>query len=117
MAEEFIRPEIKELKDYVPGKNPEQPGVIKLASNENPYGPSSKALNAILIEEKNLHIYPDQKSTMLREALAKKLGLSSENIIIGNGSDDLMQIAASTFLRPGEEVIISENTFSVYEHV
>lgn len=117
MAEELIRSAIKGIKDYVPGKTPKEPGIIKLASNENPFGPSPKALAAIIKEEKNLHIYPDQKSILLREALANKLGLLSENIIIGNGSDDLMQIAASTFLQPGEEVVIPENTFSVYEHV
>lgn len=117
MAEDLIRPTIKEIKDYVPGQTPKKPGVIKLASNENPFGPSPKALSAIIKEEKNLHIYPDQKSLLLREALAKKFGLSVGNIIIGNGSDDLMQIAASTFLQPGEEVVLPENTFSVYEHV
>lgn len=117
MGDDLVRPAIKELKDYVPGKNPAQPGVIKLASNENPFGPSPKALEAIVKEEKNLHIYPDQKSILLREALAKKFGLKDTNIIIGNGSDEIMQLAAATFLKPGEEVIVSENTFSVYEFV
>ncbi len=113
--EEFIRPEIKGIKDYTPGKT--VPGLIKLASNENPFGPSPKALEAIKKAGKTLHIYPDQKSTLLREALAKKFGLKENNTIIGNGSDEIMQIAAATYLKSNEEVIISKNTFSVYEFV
>ncbi|MDI6732099.1 MAG: histidinol-phosphate transaminase [Candidatus Margulisbacteria bacterium] len=115
--EEFLRPAVKEIKDYVPGKNPTSPGVVKLASNENPFGPSPKALEAIEKEAKNLHIYPDQKSLLLREALAKKLAVETDNLIIGNGSDEIMQIAAATYLKPGEEVIVSAHTFSVYEFV
>ena len=115
MAEEFIRPAIKNLQEYVPGKTPEKAGVIKLASNENPFGPSPLALAAIIKESKRLHIYPDQKSIVLREALSKKLGVKSDNIIAGNGSDEIMQLAAATFLRPGEEVIIPAHTFSLYK--
>ncbi len=115
MNEEFVRPAVKKLKDYVPGKNPTEPGVIKLASNENPFGPSPLALKAIAKEAKALHMYPDQKSILLREALSEKLRIDEECIIIGNGSDEIMQIAAQTFLKPGEEVLVPENTFSVYE--
>jgi len=114
---ELIRPAIKGLKDYVPGKNPNKPGVIKLASNENPFGPSPKALEAIAQETKTLQRYPDQKSILLREALAKKLGVRDTSLVVGNGSDEIMQLACATFLKPGEEVIISENTFSLYEFV
>lgn len=117
MDDSLLRPPVKEIKDYVPGKTPTEPGMIKLASNENPFGPSPKALEAIAKEAKNLHIYPDQKSLLLREALSKKFGISADGIIIGNGSDEIMQIAAATYLKPGEEVIISGNTFSVYEFV
>jgi len=117
MAEKFVRPEIEGIAEYVPGKTPAKPGVIKLASNENPFGPSPRALEAIAKESKNLQIYPDQKSKLLREALAKKFGLAAENIICGNGSDDIMQVLAATYLNPNDEVIISKNTFSVYELV
>ena len=117
MAEKFVRPEIEGIAEYVPGKTPAKPGVIKLASNENPFGPSPKALEAVARESKNLQIYPDQKSKLLREALAKKFGLAAENIICGNGSDDIMQVLAATYLNPNDEVIISRNTFSVYELV
>ncbi len=106
MAEEFIRPVIKELKEYIPGKTPKEAGIVKLSSNENPFGPSPKALEAFAKEAKNLHIYPDQKSILLREALARKLKVEEGSIIIGNGSDEIMQLAAATFLRPGEEALI-----------
>ncbi len=115
--DKFVRPAIKGIKEYIPGKNPKKAGVIKLASNENPFGPSPKALEAIAKEAQRLQVYPDQKSTLLREALAKKLKIKEDCIICGNGSDEIMQMAAATFLKPGEEVIISENTFSIYELV
>jgi histidinol-phosphate aminotransferase len=116
-VDELIRPAVAGLPDYVPGKTPKEPGIIKLASNENPFGPSPKALEAIAREAKNLHIYPDQKSFLLREALAKKFGLPADCVICGSGSDDLLQIIGATYLNPGDEVIISKNTFSIYELV
>lgn len=105
---------IKEIAEYAPGKNPEKPGDIKLASNENPFGPSPKALQAILKETKKLMVYPDQKSNLLRNAISKKLKIHPQSIIAGNGSDDLMQILASAFLSPADEVVVPENSFSVY---
>lgn len=117
MSEVPIRKEVEGIKDYIPGKTPKEPGVVKLASNENPFGPSPKALEAIVKESKNLQIYPDQKSILLREALAKKFGVPDDCIICGNGSDDIMQILAATYLNPEDEVIISKNTFSIYELV
>jgi len=113
MLDDFVRQAVKNIKDYTPGGS--SPGAIKLASNENPFGPSPKALEAISKAAPRLHVYPDQKSIELREALAKKLKLSEDNIIIGNGSDEIMQLASATFLRPGEEVIIPAHTFSLYE--
>lgn len=117
MKDDLVRPAVEGIPEYVPGKTPKEPGIIKLASNENPFGPSPKALEAIAREAKNLQIYPDQKSILLREALAKKFGLPDDCVICGNGSDDLLQIIGATYLNPGDEVIISKNTFSVYELV
>ncbi|OGB89005.1 histidinol-phosphate transaminase [candidate division WOR-1 bacterium RIFCSPHIGHO2_01_FULL_53_15] len=113
----LVREPVKNIPEYIPGKTPKEPGVVKLASNENPFGPSPKALEAIADEAKKLQIYPDQKSSLLREALAKKFGLADQNVICGNGSDDLLQIIGATYLNPGDEVIIAKNTFSVYELV
>jgi histidinol-phosphate aminotransferase len=112
-----IRKEVEAIKDYIPGKTPKEPGVVKLASNENPFGPSPRAVKAIGEEAGKLQIYPDQKSTLLREALASKLGVGVDNIICGNGSDDIMQVLASTYIEPGDEVVVSKNTFSLYELV
>jgi histidinol-phosphate aminotransferase len=117
MSDIPIRKEVEAIKDYIPGKTPKEPGVVKLASNENPFGPSPKALAAIAAETKNLQIYPDQKSTLLREALGKKLDISPDCLICGNGSDDIMQVIASTYIEPGDEVVVSKNTFSLYELV
>jgi histidinol-phosphate aminotransferase len=115
MKGDLVRPGVKGIVEYLPGKTPTEPGIAKLASNENPFGPSPKALEAIAREAKNLHTYPDQKSRLLRDALAKKLNLMEACIICGNGSDDLMQIIGATYLNPGDEVVIAKNTFSVYE--
>lgn len=124
MNKEPIRKEIEKLKPYVPGKSAAEvekelkiTSIVKLASNENPLGPSPKALELIKRRLNDLSIYPDQHSIELKEALAKKLGLDMKNIIIGNGSDEIMQLAAATFLSAREEAIISENTFSTYEFV
>ena len=117
MKDDLVRPAVAGIAEYVPGKTPREPGIIKLASNENPFGPSPKALEAVAREAANLHIYPDQKSILLREALAQKFGLMADCVVCGNGIDDLLQIIGATFLNPGDEVVISKNTFSVYELV
>lgn len=122
MIDDSIRKELKDLKPYIPGKQVSEvevelniTSVIKLASNENPLGPSPAALAAIQKKAKDLNVYPDQTSIELREALSKKLGMDKGCVIIGNGSDEIMQLAAATFLSAGEEALISENTFSTYE--
>ena len=69
----LIRPGLENLPPYIPGESPRQAGVIKLASNENPLGPSPKALEAIKKYLKDTYLYPDQYSLVLKEALAKKL--------------------------------------------
>lgn len=113
--EEIIRAAVKEIPEYIPGKAIK--GAIKLSSNENPFGPSPKALKAIAKEAKKLQTYPDQKVSLLRQALAKKHKALPENIVCGNGLDDVLQIIAATYLNAGDEVIISKNTFSLYELV
>ena len=122
MVDDAIRKELNNLKPYVPGKNVREveielniTNIIKLASNENPLGPSPKALEAVQKKLKDCSVYPDQTTIELREALAKKLGIDKDCLIIGNGSDEIMLLAAATFLSAGEEVLISENTFSTYE--
>jgi histidinol-phosphate aminotransferase len=112
MEGKLLRAAVREIPEYIPGKSAK--GAIKLSSNENPFGPSPKALKAIAQEAKKIEVYPDQKSVLLCQTLAKKLKLSPDNIICGNGSDDIMQIIAAAYLNAGDEVIISKNTFSLY---
>lgn len=124
MKDELSREAIGKLPLYIPGKQVDEvtkefkiKEVVKLASNENPFGPSPKAVEAIIKDLGTSSVYPDQHHTLLREALAKKWGLSKDNFICGNGSDEIMSLIAQVFLNAGEEVILSRNTFSMYEFV
>lgn len=123
MVEKSVRKSVKKLKPYVPGKGKEEAKragaieIIKLASNENPLGPSPKALKMIQKRIKDLSVYPDQYAQEVKTALEKRLGIENNNLIIGNGSDEIMQMVGAAFLSAGDEAIISENTFSTYEFV
>ncbi|MFH1709660.1 MAG: histidinol-phosphate transaminase [bacterium] len=124
MPKEPIRPNIGNIKPYISGKPIEEAerelrisGVIKLASNENPLGPSPKALEAVNKYSKDISLYPDQNCYELNRLLAEKLGMPPGNIAIGNGSDELMLLIALAYISAGDEAIISLNTFSTYEMV
>lgn len=113
---------IAHLVPYVPGKPIEEvqrelgiQEVVKLASNENPLGPSPKALEAIAQMAPKLHLYPDISSRTLRLALAKKLDIAPESLVFGNGSDDIIHLLGVTFLEPGDEVIQADPSFVRYE--
>jgi len=113
---------IAKLKPYAPGKPIEElereygiSGSIKLASNENPIGPSPKALEAIRGALKNLHRYPDGSNYYLRKRLAEKLKVSVNQIVLGNGSNEIIELLVRTFLREGDEVVIPEASFLMYE--
>jgi len=97
---------------YKPGVLKE--GVLKLSSNENRLGPSPKAIEAILHSINNVNIYPDGSCRILKETLADKLGYKTENLIVGNGSDELMTLIAATYISDGDNAITAENTFSEY---
>jgi len=110
------------IKPYEPGKPIEEvereldlTDVIKLASNENPLGPSPAALKAVVEQLPRLHYYPDMHSHRLREALAKKYGLDMDMVIVGNGTDELMTLVALAYLNPGDEAVIAQPTFAEYE--
>jgi histidinol-phosphate aminotransferase len=114
------RKTVEHLEEYVPGKR--RSGTVKLSSNENPLGPSPRALSAIAEWAGALNVYPDGFATELRSALAERIRtesgedkIAAENIIVGNGSDEVLLITAGTFLNPGERAIIPEHTFSQYE--
>jgi histidinol-phosphate aminotransferase len=89
--------------------------VYKLASNENPYGPSAKVMEAIIAAAGEINRYPDGGCFHLRKILSEKLSVHEDKIVFGNGSDELIILALKAFVRPGEEVILSHPTFLVYK--
>ena len=91
--------------------------IIKLASNENPMGISPFAKKAINDASSEIHRYPDGNGYYLKEALSKKFLLDTRQIIIGNGSNDILELAARTFVTKGDQVLYSEHAFAVYKIV
>src|SRR5438034_8221405 len=115
--------QLRDLNVYEPGKPIEEtarelgvePGaIVKLASNENPLGPSAKAIQAMRVALENAHLYPDGGGFYLRKAIAAKLGLAPQNIILGNGSNEVIEFLGHAFLNLGADVITSEYAFIVY---
>ncbi|MDP2646127.1 MAG: histidinol-phosphate transaminase [Desulfobacterales bacterium] len=120
----FIPDYILSIKPYVPGKPIEELereyGIghsIKLASNENPLGPSPKALKAIEGALKRLNRYPDGGGYDLVRKISEKLNLSPENVVLGNGSDDIIGMLARAILTPGVEAVLPRSSFLMYEIV
>ncbi|MGD2081161.1 MAG: histidinol-phosphate transaminase [Nitrospirota bacterium] len=120
----MIRPpeHVSAIEPYVPGKPVEElerelgiKGSVKLASNENPAGPSKKALEALTPEVMgDLNRYPDGGAFYLTKALVERHGVSEDQIILGNGSNELIDIAVRTFMRPGDEAVMAWPSFVVY---
>ncbi len=105
----LIRPLVQRLHAYVPGEQPKIPGLIKLNTNENPYPPSPKVLAAVKAAvDGRLRLYPNPTASALREKLAKLHGCAPENIIVGNGSDELLALATRTFVEPKDGFLISK---------
>ncbi len=112
------------LVPYEPGKPIEETArelgldpdeIIKLASNENPLGPSPKAKEAMIAEVEKAHFYPDGGGYRLRVALAQKHGVAFENIVLGNGSNEIIELLCHSFLKPGAALIAAEHAFVVYQ--
>jgi histidinol-phosphate aminotransferase len=109
------------IAPYEPGKPIEElereygvHDAIKLASNENPCPPSEKVQKAIIAQLRHLNRYPDGSGFYLRQALAKKHGFTQDQIVLGNGSNELIELAVRTFLKPGDEAIVPHPSFVVY---
>jgi histidinol-phosphate aminotransferase len=119
---------VDQVPEYIRGLVPYQPGKpieevereygisnsSKLASNENPLGPSAKAIGAIRAKLDQLHLYPDGDCFYLKSALASKLGIDAERLIFGNGSNELIELAVRTFMLPGDEAVMARQAFLVY---
>ncbi len=100
----LIRPLVRKLHAYVPGEQPKIPGLIKLNTNENPFPPSPKVLAAVKAAvDGRLRLYPNPTAQLLREKLAKLHRCRPENIIVGNGSDELLALATRAFVEPAPE--------------
>lgn len=115
---------IERLIPYVPGKPIEEverelgiKNAVKLASNENPLGPSPKGIKMMKKYIKQIHRYPEGGCFYLAEKLAKKLGVSPDNLLFGNGSNEVLEIIGRTFYEPGDEIVFSEYAFIVYKLV
>ncbi len=118
----LAREAIYKIKPYVPGKPVEEverelgiKNVLKLASNENPLGPSPKAVEALKQSASGVNFYPDGNCFYLKEALAEKLHCSLTELIVGNGSDEVLSFITAAYLNPGEEIIMGSPSFSEYD--
>ncbi|MBM3212181.1 histidinol-phosphate transaminase [Candidatus Poribacteria bacterium] len=124
MKKQLARESVLTIMPYQPGKPIEEvarelgipePDIIKLASNENPLGPSPLGIQAIKDSADKVWLYPDGDCYYLKQALWKHLNFKPGNLILGNGSNEILMIIADTFINPGDEVIYSEQAFVVYE--
>jgi histidinol-phosphate aminotransferase len=121
---ELARPCIKDIQPYEPGKPIEElqrelglEDIVKIASNENPLGPSPKAVKAIMKIADQLNRYPDGGCFYLKKRLARFLNVEPSSIIIGNGSNEIIEFVARAYLNEGEEVVIADPTFLIYKIV
>jgi histidinol-phosphate aminotransferase len=119
----YANQQLRDLVAYEPGKPVEDLArelgiapdkIIKLASNENPLGPSPRARQAMIETLERAHFYPDGGGYYLREAIAAKLGLAMNNVILGNGSNEIIEFIGHAYLQPGDEVVVARHSFAVY---
>lgn len=116
------RPCLESITPYVPGKPIEEVerelglnDVVKMASNENPLGPSPLAVEAIKEYLHKINFYPDGNCYYLKRALAEHYNLEEKNIVVGNGADELITLVGAAYLNPGDEIIMAKPSFSEYD--
>jgi histidinol-phosphate aminotransferase len=118
-----LSPFLKTLPVYQPGRPIEEvareldlaaDSIIKVASNENPFGPSPLALAAMQKVLGNLNLYPDGNAFYLKQKLAAKLGVETMNLILGNGSNEIIEFVSHVLLAPGDDVVVSQFCFAIY---
>ena len=123
MLKNIALPHIAGLAVYEPGRPIEEvarelhlrpSSIIKLASNENPLGPSPKALAAIQAAAASVHLYPDGNAFYFKRRLADKLNVEPAHLILGNGSNEIIEFIGHAFLKPGDEVVTAGHAFAVY---
>ena len=121
---DLANPQLRDLAVYEPGKPIEETArelgidpseIVKLASNENPLGASPKAIQVMRAALENAHLYPEGSGFCLTRAIAAKLGLKPENVILGNGSNEIIEFLGHAFLNQGDDVITCQYAFIVYK--
>ena len=106
---------VKELTPYVPGEQPKLSQLVKLNTNESPYGPSPKALAAIAAANTEaLRLYPDPNSDALKQSIAKLHGLTANQVFIGNGSDEVLAHVFLGLLKHEDAILFPDITYSFY---
>src|SRR5688572_8972934 len=119
----LVTPSIERIQPYQPGTPIEQVAerlgfapsdIVKLASNENPLGPSPRGIAAARQELERVHRYPDSESPALRAAIARHLSVAVEDVVVSNGSNELLELLVRTFCAGGEHVVFGEPSFVVY---
>ncbi len=119
----LAQPGVQKLSPYVPGKpvdelarelNLDPAGIVKLASNENPLGPSPKVLEAIRAELADLTRYPDGNGFELKRRLAERYDVQPDQVTLGNGSNDILELVGRAYLAPGLNAVFSQHAFAVY---
>ncbi len=114
MSSRYWSDVVRELTPYVPGEQPKLTNLVKLNTNENPYPPSPRVIQAIEQELANLRLYPDPNSDRLREAIAAQHGLSADQVFVGNGSDEVLAHAFLALLAQDEPILFPDITYSFY---
>src|SRR5580692_4979896 len=114
-------PAVRDLSPYVPGKPISElerelgiREIVKLASNENPFGPSPRVIEAVRAEVEQVGLYPDGSGFELKRALAAQLGVRTEQLTLGNGSNELLLLLAECFLSPTHSALYSQYGFAIY---
>jgi histidinol-phosphate aminotransferase len=110
----FWSPLVHTLSPYVPGEQPKRDGIVKLNTNENPYGPSPRALDAIAAATDRLRLYPDPRACDLREAIAARYHVAPEEVFVGNGSDEVLAHAFPALLKHDAPLLFPDITYGFY---
>ncbi len=116
MTPAWIRPTVAAMSGYVPGEQPQDRRYIKLNTNENPYPPSPHVIAAVReAVSADLRLYPDPLANLLRDRAAGVYGLERDNVLVGNGSDELLSLLVRACIGPGDRVVFPHPTYSLYD--
>lgn len=111
----FFRPEIEKMKGYEPGEQPQDKNYVKLNTNENPYPPSPRVAEVLKsVDYERLRLYPDPLGCELRRTIASLHGLEEDNVLLGNGSDDILTMLARSFVGKGDKMACMNPSYSLY---